>query len=198
MCSASTIDLLQWRVEHGVGDSDSSRLLETGRRVGTHVASTVSSFETDPESTGTQSPSTAALSTTARRAASTCRDDDSVRRRNGRTCAQMQSDGYCAYAGRRRNWGGEAADTCKTSCGSAIGACVTAPTISTIPTLPDQSELNPTCNVHVSSTSGSDSDTCGSSSSSACGSIQQGIDRAGAYNTVCVHAGGWPSNCTVV
>ena len=59
-------------------------------------------------------------------------------------------------------------------------------------------ELNPACNVHVSSTSGSDSDTCGLSSSSACETIQQGINRAGTYNTVCVHAGGWPSNCKVV
>ena len=75
-------------------------------------------------------------------------------------------------------------------------APTTAPTT---PTLPDQSALNSTCNVHVSSTSGSDFDTCGSNSSSACGTIQQGIDRAGAFNTVCVHAGGLSKpNCAVV
>ena len=70
----------------------------------------------------------------------------------------------------------------------------------TVPTLPDLPELDSACNVHVSSTSGTDSDTCGSSSSNACGSIQYGLSRAGLFNTVCVHAGGLSnaSNCAVV
>ena len=143
LCSASTTDQL-----HVIGDSDSGRLIGTGRRVGKHV---VSSFETDFGMTPNQSPSTAAFSTTTRR--------------------------------RRQRLPTTRAPT-------------TAPTT---PTLPDQSALNSTCNVHVSSTSGSDFDTCGSNSSSACGTIQQGIDRAGAFNTVCVHAGGLSKpNCAVV
>ena len=143
LCSASPTNQLQWRAEPVVGDLDSGRLIETGRRTGTRVASTAPSFETDPRLIRNQSASTAALITI-------------VRRRQRET--------------------------------------------PTIPTLPDLTELDSACNVHVSITSGTDSFTCGSSSSSACGSMQYGIDRAGAFNTVCVHAGGLSnaSNCAVV
>ena len=45
------------------------------------------------------------------------------------------------------------------------------------------------CDIHVSDSSGVDSLSCGLTSSSACKSIQKGIDQAGSYNTVCVHQG---------
>ena len=59
----------------------------------------------------------------------------------------------------------------------------------TLQPFPDRTELDPICNVYVSNTAGADSDSCGQTSSSACGSIQKGIDLAGAYNTVCVESG---------
>ena len=71
----------------------------------------------------------------------------------------------------------------------------------TVPKLPALTALSTACSVHVS-TSGTDSDTCGESTDSACKSIQKGIDRAGDYNTVCVHKGifgcetGWAGSIT--
>ena len=69
----------------------------------------------------------------------------------------------------------------------------TAPTRApTAPALPDRTSLSTACGVHVSSTSGTDSDACGEASETPCHSIQKGIERAGNYNTVCVHEGELP------
>ena len=57
-----------------------------------------------------------------------------------------------------------------------------------VPPLPDLPQLDTACSIHVS-TGGTDSFSCGLTTSSACGSIQQGIERAGVNNTVCVHKG---------
>ena len=68
--------------------------------------------------------------------------------------------------------------------------------------LPARTALSTACSVHVSSTNGTDSGTCGESTDSSCKSIQKGIERAGDYNTVCVHNGmyqcetGWAGSIT--
>ena len=89
-------------------------------------------------------------------------------------------------------------------CYSAEAPPTLAPTTAppTTPTLPARPALSTTCSVHVSSTSGTDSETCGESTNSACKSIQKGIDRAGHNNTICVHKGifgcetGWAGSIT--
>ena len=80
---------------------------------------------------------------------------------------------------------------CPVSCGTcpSTNALTLLPTNAPTKPFPDLTELDPTCNVYVSNTAGADSDSCGQTSSSACGSIQKGIDLAGAYNTVCVQSG---------
>ena len=79
-------------------------------------------------------------------------NDDSVRRRNTNygTCAQWLSSGYCAYGGRRRGYGGEAADTCKTTCGSAFGSCAT-PVTTKAPTPAATKAPTSTCADYTSS-----------------------------------------------
>ena len=62
--------------------------------------------------------------------------------------------------------------------------------------------LSSECGIHVSSSRGVESVSCGESTDSACKSIQKGIERAGDYNTVCVHKGiyqcetGWAGRIT--
>lgn len=71
-----------------------------------------------------------------------CPPDDPSRRRSGRDCAYYGSrrrscQTFCSIApsSRRRNWGGEAADTCKTTCGEYLGCTVVHPpaTMTTTP-----------------------------------------------------------------
>ena len=88
---------------------------------------------------------------------------------------------------------------------SQTGSPTNAPILAAAapPTAPARTTLSSACNIHVSSTSGIDADTCGEASDNACKSIQHGIDRAGDYNTVCVHQGiyfgceaSWAANIT--
>ena len=75
------------------------------------------------------------------------------------------------------------------ACAATTPAITPAPTT---PALPARTALSTACSVHVSSTNGTDYDTCGEVSETPCHSIQKGIDRAGNYNTVCVHEGELP------
>merc|ERR1719469_6174 len=63
-----------------------------------------------------------------------CPPDDPSRRRSGKQCAffgsrRRASGTFCSIAptSRRRNWGGEAADLCQTTCGEWLGCTVVHP-----------------------------------------------------------------------
>ena len=95
-----------------------------------------------------------------------------------------ESDGYTQEQGWRLCYSTEAVPTTSPT---------TSPTPApTAPALPDRTSLSTVCSVHVSSTNGTDSDACGEASETPCHSIQKGIERAGNYNTVCVHEGELP------
>ena len=173
MCYAPITAPLLWQAERVPGDSDSSRQTETARR------------------TSATAPTTIAPTT----ASGICGDSDS--------CLSAKWPGYvCATEARyctshAATMGKCCPITCNicppgtlTAAPTPSVAPTTAPTAApTTPALLARTALSTACSVHVSSTNGTDSDTCGESTDSACKSIQHGIERAGDYNTICVHKG---------